>query len=203
MYILHFITCTCCFLFTFIWESWWDFLSKVELRCHPPNGQPRPRVRLWSILILWDILKKAKRVKSLKDALLIFCRSTGWRTRWRSKLRGTTTSSSLLMVTSSSSRLDNFLSLHHSHSSRCKMWSSKMSKRNCFQQNQMYQVTKLMLLQVRPDDVGNYTCVAENLINRRVSPPARLDIFGIKLVSFTISNKNVSSPFFHLFPLWC
>ena len=32
--------------------------------------------------------------------------------------------------------------------------------------------------QVRPDDVGNYTCVAENLINRRVSPPARLDIFG-------------------------
>ena len=36
----------------------------------------------------------------------------------------------------------------------------------------------LLLHQVRPDDVGNYTCVAENLINRRVSPPARLDIFG-------------------------
>ena len=28
-------------------------------------------------LIMWDIMKKAKRVKSLKDALLIFCRSTG------------------------------------------------------------------------------------------------------------------------------
>ena len=46
--------------------------------------------------------------------------------------------------------------------------------------------------QVRPDDVGNYTCVAENLINRRVSPPARLDIFGETffvtfLVTFLVS----------------
>jgi len=35
----------------------------------------------------------------------------------------------------------------------------------------------LIIVQVREQDMGNYTCVAENLINRRISPPARLDIF--------------------------
>jgi hypothetical protein len=35
----------------------------------------------------------------------------------------------------------------------------------------------LIIVQVRKQDMGNYTCVAENLINRRISPPARLDIF--------------------------
>ena len=43
----------------------------------------------------------------------------------------------------------------------------------------------LIIVQVREQDMGNYTCVAENLINRRISPPARLDIFG-KKITFVI-----------------
>ena len=191
MYILHFITCTCCFLFT--WHHHMRELVRFSIKggvTMPPTQ--RATKAKGETLTHFDVVKKAKRVKSLKGALLIFCRSTGWRTRWRSKWRGTTTSSSLLTVTSSSSRLDNLLILS----------LSKMSTRIVFSKTKMCQVTKLMLLQVRPDDVGNYTCVAENLINRRVSPPARLDIFGITLISFTFSHKNVSSPFFHPFP-WC
>ena len=168
MYILHFNTCTCCFLFT------WHHHMRELVRFFIKGGVTMPPTQRATkakgeTLTHFDVVRKAKRVKSLKDALLIFCRSTGWRTRWRSKWRGTTTSSSLLTVTSSSSRLDNLLILS----------LSKMTTRIVFSKTKMSQVTKLMLLQVRPDDVGNYTCVAENLINRRVSPPARLDIFGI------------------------
>ena len=36
----------------------------------------------------------------------------------------------------------------------------------------------LIIIQVRAEDVANYSCVAENLVNRRVSPPARLEIVG-------------------------
>ena len=201
MYILHFNTCTCCFLFT--WHHHMRELVRFSIKggvTMPPTQ--RATKAKGETLTHFDVVGKAKRVKSLKDALLIFCRSTGWRTRWRSKWRGTTTSSSLLMVTSSSSRLDNF----HFHSitftHRCAN-ISKMSKGNCFQQSPNFQSKKLMPFQVRPDDVGNYTCVAENLINRRVSPPARLDIFGITFTSFTFSYKNVSSPFLHLFPWLC
>ena len=32
--------------------------------------------------------------------------------------------------------------------------------------------------QVRPQDIANYSCVAENMVNRRVSTPARLEIVG-------------------------
>ena len=77
--------------------------SQVELRCHPPNGQPVPR-------IYW--------MKNKMEILV--------------------------------ERDTNFLQSADGH---------------------------LIIVQVRPEDVGNYTCVAENLINRRVSPPARLDIF--------------------------
>ena len=41
----------------------------------------------------------------------------------------------------------------------------------------------LIIIQVRKQDIGNYTCIAENLINRRISPPARLDIFGKKFIT--------------------
>ena len=34
------------------------------------------------------------------------------------------------------------------------------------------------ILQVRPQDISNYSCVAENMVNRRVSSPARLEIVG-------------------------
>ena len=56
----------------------------------------------------------------------------------------------------------------------------------------------LIIVQVREQDMGNYTCVAENLINRRISPPARLDIFG-KKITFVImarSNKTLSNLYF-------
>ena len=36
----------------------------------------------------------------------------------------------------------------------------------------------LIIIQVRKQDVANYSCVAENMVNRRVSPPARLEILG-------------------------
>ena len=203
MYILHSITCTCCFSFPltiirYIWYIWYNHMREL-VKFSIKGGVTMPPTQratkaTGETLTHFDVVEKAKpkRVKSQKDALLILCRSTGWRTRWRSKWRGTTTSSSLLTVTSSSSRLDNLLILS----------LSKMSTRIVFSKTKMCQVTKLMLPQVRPDDVGNYTCVAENLINRRVSPPARLDIFGITFISFTFFHKNVSSPFFHPFP-WC
>ena len=38
------------------------------------------------------------------------------------------------------------------------------------------------MFQVRESDVGNYTCVAENVVNRRLSPPAKIDIFGKNLL---------------------
>ena len=34
----------------------------------------------------------------------------------------------------------------------------------------------LIIVQVRKEDVANYSCVAENLVNRRVSQPARLEV---------------------------
>jgi hypothetical protein len=46
---------------------------------------------------------------------------------------------------------------------------------------------------VRESDVGNYTCVAENVVNRRLSPPAKIDIFGktkIKLCTLSYTYKD-------------
>ena len=36
----------------------------------------------------------------------------------------------------------------------------------------------LIIVQAREKDRANYTCVAENVANRRLSPPARLNIHG-------------------------
>ena len=42
-----------------------------------------------------------------------------------------------------------------------------------------------LLNQAREKDRANYTCVAENVANRRLSPPARLNVHG-KLANFYI-----------------
>ena len=39
----------------------------------------------------------------------------------------------------------------------------------------------LIIIQAREKDRGNYTCVAENVANRRLSPPARLSVVGMLL----------------------
>ena len=36
----------------------------------------------------------------------------------------------------------------------------------------------LIIIQAREKDRANYTCVAENVANRRLSPPARLNVHG-------------------------
>ena len=36
----------------------------------------------------------------------------------------------------------------------------------------------LIIIQARDKDRANYTCVAENVANRRLSPPARLQVVG-------------------------
>ena len=36
----------------------------------------------------------------------------------------------------------------------------------------------LIIIQAREKDRANYTCVPENVANRRLSPPARLNIHG-------------------------
>ena len=36
----------------------------------------------------------------------------------------------------------------------------------------------LIIIQARDKDRANYTCVAENVANRRLSPPARLGVHG-------------------------
>ena len=59
----------------------------------------------------------------------------------------------------------------------------------------------LIIIQAREKDRGNYTCVAENVANRRLSPPARLSVVGMllsisKLIYILdkciVYNKNLS-----------
>ena len=42
----------------------------------------------------------------------------------------------------------------------------------------------LIIIQAREKDRGNYTCVADNVANRRLSPPARLSVVGMCLILF-------------------
>ena len=53
--------------------------------------------------------------------------------------------------------------------------------------------------QVRRQDAGNYTCVAENVANRRISPVARLTIVGQSIFivhqSGTKDPRNISIDF--------
>ena len=37
----------------------------------------------------------------------------------------------------------------------------------------------MIIIQAREKDRANYTCVAENVANRRLSPPARLNVHGM------------------------
>ena len=43
----------------------------------------------------------------------------------------------------------------------------------------------LIIIQAREKDRANYTCVAENVANRRLSPPARLNVHGMLRFFFT------------------
>ncbi len=41
---------------------------------------------------------------------------------------------------------------------------------------------------MQKSDVANYTCVAENIVNRRLSVPARVDILGNILNIYIVDN---------------
>ena len=47
-----------------------------------------------------------------------------------------------------------------------------------FSNQNFHQIFISLKYQVRPQDISNYSCVAENMVNRRVSSPARLEIVG-------------------------
>ena len=47
-----------------------------------------------------------------------------------------------------------------------------------FSNQNFHQIFISLNYQVRPQDISNYSCVAENMVNRRVSSPARLEIVG-------------------------
>ena len=51
----------------------------------------------------------------------------------------------------------------------------------------------LIIIQAREKDRANYTCVAENVANRRLSPPARLNVHGMLRFFFHIHSTRVSS----------
>jgi hypothetical protein len=48
----------------------------------------------------------------------------------------------------------------------------------------------LILIQARDKDRANYTCVAENVANRRLSPPARLNVIGTYTVVWSSTRKR-------------
>ena len=94
--------------------------SQVEMRCHPPSGQPQPRVS-----------RPPPPSEDLADNV---CPQISWLKNGMELVAG---------------REKNFLQAADGH---------------------------LIIVQVRQEDVANYSCVAENLVNRRVSQPARLEV---------------------------
>ena len=48
----------------------------------------------------------------------------------------------------------------------------------------------LIIIQAREKDRGNYTCVAENVANHRLSPPARLSVVGKLQITRSLYNTT-------------
>ena len=53
----------------------------------------------------------------------------------------------------------------------------------------------LIVIQARERDRGNYTCVAENAANRRLSPPARLSVVGTLALDITSPFETLNHMF--------
>lgn len=51
----------------------------------------------------------------------------------------------------------------------------------------------LIIIQAREKDRANYTCVAENVANRRLSPPARLNVHGKNRHNFFLPTSGTGS----------
>ena len=57
----------------------------------------------------------------------------------------------------------------------------------------------LIIIQAREKDRGNYTCVAENVANHRLSPPARLSVVGKLRIPQLLYNTSFIEELRYLF----
>lgn len=104
--------------------------SQMELRCHPPSGKPKPRVR--KTVCERDVWKSIG--NPFRNSVVSF------QIYWLKD-----------RVEVQPGRDPNYIQASAGH---------------------------LIIIQAREEDRANYTCVAENVANRRLSPAARLSVVG-------------------------